>query len=226
MDSELLSGTFVELADTMVADFDIIDFLHMLTDRSVALLAASAAGVVLADPRGELRVAAATSDAAGMAVQRILQHALRVRDRYRQRRMSAPGVAIARGHLLNQLNALIDRPGAAHVARRFAAHLAVEFPAVFTFLLEPDAIDATNWRAEHALRPAVVARKVCGGNRSERGAQTHAVLTSLLRTIQQRHLDAGAVVSQLLRSPKPITALAPPNSFPVESCANGRSQSR
>ena len=45
MDSELLSDTFVDLADTMVADFDIIDFLHMLTDRSVRLLAASAAGV-------------------------------------------------------------------------------------------------------------------------------------------------------------------------------------
>ena len=68
MDSELLSDTFtVNLADTMVAEFDIIDFLHMLTDRSVALLAASAAGVVLADPRGELRVAAASSEAAGMA---------------------------------------------------------------------------------------------------------------------------------------------------------------
>ena len=66
MDSELLSSTFVDLADTMVADFDIIDFLHMLTDRSVALLAASAAGVVLADPRGELRVAAASSEAAGL----------------------------------------------------------------------------------------------------------------------------------------------------------------
>jgi GAF domain-containing protein len=64
MDSDLLSGTFVDLADTMVADFDVIDFLHMLADRSVALLAASAAGVVLADPRGELRVAAASSQAA------------------------------------------------------------------------------------------------------------------------------------------------------------------
>jgi transcriptional regulator with GAF, ATPase, and Fis domain len=63
MDSELLSDTFVDLADTMVADFDIIDFLHMLTDRSVRLLAASAAGVVLADPRGELRIAAASSEA-------------------------------------------------------------------------------------------------------------------------------------------------------------------
>ena len=64
MDTDLLSDTFVDLADTMVADFDIIDFLHMLADRSVRLLAASAAGVVLADPRGELRIAAASSEAA------------------------------------------------------------------------------------------------------------------------------------------------------------------
>jgi hypothetical protein len=55
MDAELLSGTFVDLADTMVADFDIIDFLEMLTGRSVQLLSASAAGVLLADPNGELR---------------------------------------------------------------------------------------------------------------------------------------------------------------------------
>jgi GAF domain-containing protein len=66
MDTELLSDTFVELADTMVADFDVIDFLHLLTGRSVALLAASAAGVVLADPRGELRVAAASTEQAGL----------------------------------------------------------------------------------------------------------------------------------------------------------------
>jgi ANTAR domain/GAF domain len=66
MDAELLSDTFVSLADTMVDDFDVIDFLHMLTDRSVRLLSASAAGVVLADPRGHLRVAAASTEAAGL----------------------------------------------------------------------------------------------------------------------------------------------------------------
>lgn len=66
MDFELLSGTFVDLADTMVADFDVIDFLHLLTDRSVTLLAVSAAGVMLADPRGELRVAAASNEEAGL----------------------------------------------------------------------------------------------------------------------------------------------------------------
>ena len=66
MDADLLSDTFVELADTMVADFDVIDFLHLLTDRSVSLLSASAAGVMLADPRGELRVAASSNEAAGL----------------------------------------------------------------------------------------------------------------------------------------------------------------
>jgi GAF domain-containing protein len=64
MDAQLLVATFVDLADTMVADFDVIDFLHVLTSRSVELLSVSAAGVVLADPRGALRVAAASSEAA------------------------------------------------------------------------------------------------------------------------------------------------------------------
>ena len=66
MDADLLTDTLVELADTMVADFDVIDFLHLLTHRSVTLLSASAAGVMLADPRGELRVAASSNEAAGL----------------------------------------------------------------------------------------------------------------------------------------------------------------
>ena len=64
MDGRLLSETFVELADTMVVGFDVIDFLHLLTDRSVRLLDASEAGLLLADPRGELRVVAASSERA------------------------------------------------------------------------------------------------------------------------------------------------------------------
>jgi transcriptional regulator with GAF, ATPase, and Fis domain len=48
----------------MVADFDVIDFLHVLTDHSVQLLDVSAAGLLLADPRGELRVVAASVEAA------------------------------------------------------------------------------------------------------------------------------------------------------------------
>jgi transcriptional regulator with GAF, ATPase, and Fis domain len=63
MNQELLSDTFVDLADTMVADFDVIEFLHLLSDRAVQLLGASAAGVMLADPRGQLRLVAASSEA-------------------------------------------------------------------------------------------------------------------------------------------------------------------
>src|SRR5690242_16328248 len=64
MDGQQLSEAFVELTDTMVADFDVIDFLHVLTSRSVELLDVSATGLLLADLRGDLRVVAASSEAA------------------------------------------------------------------------------------------------------------------------------------------------------------------
>lgn len=59
-----LANIFVELADTMVEDFDVIDFLHVLTDRSVELLHADAAGLMLADQRGHLRVLASSTEQA------------------------------------------------------------------------------------------------------------------------------------------------------------------
>ncbi|MBO0510435.1 GAF and ANTAR domain-containing protein [Streptomyces beijiangensis] len=62
MDQQLLSKTFVELADNLVADFDLIDFLRLLTDRCVGILDVSAAGVLLADREGVLRVMAASSE--------------------------------------------------------------------------------------------------------------------------------------------------------------------
>lgn len=60
---ELLTRTFVQLADTLVDDFDIIDLLKVLTDRSVELVDADAAGILLVDGDGHLRVMAASSDA-------------------------------------------------------------------------------------------------------------------------------------------------------------------
>ncbi|QEU90777.1 GAF and ANTAR domain-containing protein [Streptomyces kanamyceticus] len=62
MNERLLAKTFVELADNLVADFDLIDFLRLLTDRCVGMLGASAAGVLLADRDGELRVMAASDE--------------------------------------------------------------------------------------------------------------------------------------------------------------------
>lgn len=61
---ELLAATFVDLADTLVADFDVIEFLHTLATRSVDLLNADAAGIMLADPDGGLHVMASSAESA------------------------------------------------------------------------------------------------------------------------------------------------------------------
>jgi transcriptional regulator with GAF, ATPase, and Fis domain len=59
---QLLTDTFVELADTLVDDYDVADLLHVLADRCVELLDASAAGLLLSDQRGALRTLAASSE--------------------------------------------------------------------------------------------------------------------------------------------------------------------
>jgi len=150
-------------------------------------------------------------------VAQVLQHALTVRDRAAAGAISAHGAAVARGHLIAQLVTVLEQPGTIPDVQRFARHLDVEFTAVFSFLFDPT-IDATNWRAEQALRPAVITRKVCGGgNRTRRGADTQQVLASVLRTAQQRGLDTTAVLSTLLRSP---TLMVSPALFPVAASVN------
>ena len=57
----LLAQTFVTFADTLVTDFDVVDFLSMLANRSVELFDAGDAGIMLADPRGRMQVAASSS---------------------------------------------------------------------------------------------------------------------------------------------------------------------
>jgi len=71
---QLLAATFVELADTLVADFDVVDFLHGLADRCVRLLDVDAAGLMLADQRGSLRVIASSSEQAHLVELYQLQH--------------------------------------------------------------------------------------------------------------------------------------------------------
>src|SRR5262249_1821404 len=56
-------------------------------------------------------------------------------------------------------------------------HLGNHFASWFTFLSEAE-VPATNWQAEQAIRPAVVNRKVWGGNRTEAGARAQGILSS------------------------------------------------
>lgn len=142
-------------------------------------------------------------------VKAILQAALATRDGHHAGTVSAHGLAVARGHYVARLaERLQATPSRRRAIRRFQQHLIVEFDAVFSFLFDPT-LDATNWRAEQALRPAVVTRKMCGGgNRTRRGADSQQVLASVLRTADQRGLDATDVLVSMLTAPTPAVPLS------------------
>ena len=58
----MLARAFIRLADTLASDFDVVEFLHGLTEDSVEILRAEAAGVMLADARGGLRLIASSDE--------------------------------------------------------------------------------------------------------------------------------------------------------------------
>jgi transposase len=99
-----------------------------------------------------------------------------------------------------------ERPGANGA---LSNHILNHFASWFTFLSDPT-VEATNWQAEQAVRPAVVNRKVWGGNRTEAGAAAQGVLSSVLRTCKQQAKSAVDFVSQTLRGfgnhfiPRPV----------------------
>ncbi len=59
----LLAQTLVELADSLVDDFDVVELLTLLTDRCVEVVGASAAGILLMSADGELGVMASSNEA-------------------------------------------------------------------------------------------------------------------------------------------------------------------
>jgi len=140
----------------------------------------------------------------------VLQQALALRDRHAAGTVSDHGRAVARGHLETRLSTILDQRSTVPAVRRFVAHLDREWPALFSFLHD-HTVEATNWRAEQALRPAVVNRKVCGGNRTWVAAQTQQILMTVFRTSRQRALDPLRIVGDLLheRVPRIAAALFP-----------------
>ena len=136
------------------------------------------------------------------AVKELLQKGLATRDRYEQGDISDHGLLVAAGRLTAALDRL-TRGRFSHPAnRRFANFLHRHLNEVFAYLRHPG-MDATNYQGEHAIRPAVVNRKVWGGNRTWVGARTQSVLTSVIRTCLQRNIDPIDFLTQSLTARSP-----------------------
>jgi len=137
-----------------------------------------------------------------LAVKQLLEQALALRDRYREKKISLHGMWTATGRLETKLDRLLDRRHRDPAHQRLAKHLRHERPYLFTFLYCPG-LEATNNVAERVMRILVMIRKNWGGNRTAKGARTQAVLTSILCTAKQQDKDLFPLIVDLLRSAEP-----------------------
>lgn len=143
-------------------------------------------------------------------IKEFLLDALALRDRRRNGNLSDRGYAVARGRLEKRLDRLLAVRPRGKACRTFRNHLDKHRDQLLTFLYE-DNLEASNWPAEQAIRPAVVNRKVFGGNRTWTGAHALEVLASLFATCRQNGIDAVDTVARLLRQPahRPLLSTIP-----------------
>jgi transposase len=123
--------------------------------------------------------------------------------------LSPEDLAARRDAFDDRLLELAGRPRYVPEHERLAKHLWNYAEQWFGFLSDAT-VEATNWQAEQAVRPAVVNRKVYGGNRTAAGAQAQGVLLSVLETCRRQARSAMDHVSQTLRAvgnrllPRPV----------------------
>jgi transposase len=97
------------------------------------------------------------------------------------------------------------------ILQNFAKRLQKHKDELFSFLYEKD-IDFHNNHAEQQIRPDVIFRKITFGNRSERGAQNHNILMSILQTAKLNNLDPLKTLHAILlpKGKNPFSGLAVP----------------
>jgi transposase len=117
-----------------------------------------------------------------------------------------PAFGPIRQHLGTRADVLLGPRPKDPDEERIANRLRKRRQWLFTFLDYPG-VEATNNRAERALRPAVIARKLSCGNKTDRGKRTWEILASLAATCHQRGQD-------LVEHLRPYLLL-PPNPQPI-----------
>jgi transposase len=139
----------------------------------------------------------------------LLTEAIHLRNRYKKGEVSADELRRARPAFDLRLRDLAWPAREVPAYETLSEHLWNHLGEWFTFLNRPE-VEPTNWEAEQAIRPAVVNRKVWGGNRTWAGAQAQEVLMSVLETCRRAGRSGLEFVSQTLRAfgnpqlPRPI----------------------
>jgi transposase len=134
---------------------------------------------------------------------------IHLRNRHLRGEVSADDLAAARDRFDDRLLTLTERPRIDPANERLAQHLWRHSHEWFPFLTDP-AIEPTNRKAEQALRPAVVNRKVWGGNRTTAGARAQAVVMSVLETGRRHGRALIDYISPVMRAfgnrlmPRPV----------------------
>lgn len=154
---------------------------------------------------GEMIEAAATPGRAAFPrqIRALLQRGLLLRDQRDAGRRSVRSTRVHAGKLTKRVARSCKTRKRDPANERLAAFLYRHAGQLFTYLRHADT-DATNWRGEHAMRFAVVNRKVWGGNRTRRGADTQQVLMSILRTLKLRGIDAIDWLQRKLTRQNPL----------------------
>jgi transposase len=129
----------------------------------------------------------------------LFTEAIHMRNRHLKGEVSAEELAAARAQFDARLEKLAWPAREVPAYETLSGHLWGHLEQWFMFLEHPE-VEPTNWEGEQAIRPAVVNRKVWGGNRTWAGARAQEVLMSVLVTCKRAGLSALEFVSQTLRA--------------------------
>jgi len=129
----------------------------------------------------------------------LFTEAIHLRNRHLKGEVTAEELKQARKGFDERLKKLAQPAREVPAYETLSEHLRKHLEEWFTFLDHPE-VEPTNWEAEQAIRPAVVNRKVWGGNRTWVGAHSQEVLMSVLQTCKRNGRSGVDFVSQTLRA--------------------------
>lgn len=137
----------------------------------------------------------------------LFKTALAARDLYDEGRLTEDDLADVYLELWAELDRLVRRPRQNAENATLAQHLRNHSHEWFWFLLVPG-VDATNYRAEQALRACIPNRKVWGGNRQWTGTAAQEIIPSVIETCRRGSVSSLGFLREALCS---TTSLLLPN---------------